>query len=145
MSRVLCLLNHRLTEQQTMELESEFSASQIILPPSDIQAAWASIPTGRFLDQSILSPFLVWLDEISMIGDYLVIQGEFGSTVYLVGFAFTKQLVPLHSVTKRVAHEYREGEIVYRTYIFKHVCFRKYLQYGGEREVCDGYSLHCFK
>lgn len=142
MNRVLCLLNHRLTEQQKAELESEFSVSRILLPPAGIQACWASIPTEKLLQPSMLDPFIDWIDDTSAVGDYLVIQGEFGSTVYMVGYAFSKGLVPLHSVTKRVAHEYREEEIVYRTYIFRHICFRKYLHYRANKEGMYGHDLH---
>jgi hypothetical protein len=44
----------------------------------------------------------------------------------IVDYALKNKLIPVHAVTKRVAKESREGEIVHREYIFEHVCFRKY-------------------
>ncbi len=57
-------------------------------------------------------------------------QGEFGSTFMLVDFALKNNLVPLYATTRRVAEEKREGESVFREYIFEHVCFKKYRYFG---------------
>ena len=66
-----------------------------------------------------------WLSSANQ-NDVLIVQGEFGSTFMIVDYALRKNLIPVHAVTKRVAQETREGEVVKRQYVFEHVCFRKY-------------------
>jgi hypothetical protein len=144
MSKVFCLLNHTLTDLQNVELESKFSATQIIYPPAQLQSAWSEIPTVDELNPYIFKPFISWLLSNAHAEDYLVIQGEFGATVCMVEFSFSKGLIPLHSVTKRVAKEHKVGEKVYRNYLFQHICFRKYVSYSKLLENYDGDDLHCF-
>ncbi len=129
MANVLCLLNHMLTEQQLLEIRERFLAQKIMYPGKELQSKWAFIPTDEILPIAYFPQYIHWIDENSQEGDYLIIQGEFGSTVYLVEYAFSHKLIPLHSVTQRVAEEFRKDEVVTRTYKFKHICFRKYVQY----------------
>lgn len=137
MANALCLLNHVLTANQCTELVDTFAVEMILLPPSDLKLLWSSIPTGIDLSQSTFSPIIHWLESVSESGDYLIIQGEFGATFYMVEFAFSHSLIPLHSVTNRIAQESRTDEIVCRSYIFEHIRFRRYIQYeGGSHGYC---------
>lgn len=139
MPNVLCLLNHELTEKQRIELSNGYAVDEILVPPPALKTLWASIPTGESLSRSIFSPIVHWLGDTSRSGDYLVIQGEFGATFFLIEYAFAQHLIPLHSVTKRIAQETRVAEIVYRSYVFEHIRFRRYIQYNKEGH--HGYSL----
>jgi len=117
-----CLLNHEITPKQIDELNSRFGVKHIIHPPDCISALWGDIPTDTEL---FIEPFINWLNAAQR-GDLVILQGEFGATFRLVDFALKKELVPLYSVTKRIAKETRDGEKVYRSYIFEHICFRQY-------------------
>lgn len=128
MANGLCLLNHTLTEQQLLELREKMVVQKILYPYEDLQAKWALIPTDEVLPIAYYSEFIHWIDESSHEGDYIILQGEFGSTFYLVEYVFNRGLIPLHSVTQRVAEEFRQNEVITRTYRFKHVCFRRYVQ-----------------
>jgi len=71
----------------------------------------------------------------------VIIQGESGMTFLLVDYALSRNLLPVFAVTKRVAREERDGEIVHREYTFEHVCFRKY-QYFSELSISSkGFSV----
>ena len=141
MPSVLCLLNHDLTKRQSEELVEKYSAFQIMYPPDALKKTWASIPTNNEISGSELAEFTDWIIVNSKPGDYLVVQGEFGSTFYLVEFAFAHHLIPLHSVTKRIAREMRINEVVRRTYIFEHIRFRRYAVY---EEGINGNSIFGF-
>jgi hypothetical protein len=125
-----CLLNHALTEKQTTELKDRFGSSRIMYPEAELSAAWSNVPTGETLSAEYLSPFVRWISGADK-GDILVIQGEAGAVFALVDFALDRGLVPLHSVTQRIARENRDGEKVIRTHVFEHLCFRPYRYFSG--------------
>ncbi len=135
MASVFCLLNHQLTEKQVSELKTRFGVEKIIYPPEEISDLWKQVPAeDDMLSEKIaciLKKIIEWLHnpDCSCSGygkDFLVVQGEFGSVFMLVGYALEHGMRPLHAVTKRVASETRQGEIVHREYMFEHVCFREY-------------------
>jgi hypothetical protein len=120
-----CLLNHPLTQNQITELETVFNSGRIVYPPAGVSSAWGGIPAEKSLSAEHLRPFTQWLSAAHE-GDCVVLQGEAGATFALVDFALSRGLVPLHSVTQRVARENRDGEKVFRSYVFEHICFRRY-------------------
>ena len=132
MPDIFCLLNHELTPKQKEELFSLSGAKNINYPPASVSALWAAIPTERELTKARLEPLTAWLREAAP-GDTLVLQGEFSATFALVDFALQKGLVPVCAVTERVSREIREGEVVRKTYVFEHICFRRYCYYGNLR------------
>ena len=129
MSKVFCLLNHELTRNQLSELNAKFGAEKIIYPPEELSKKWSQIPATKTLDMNIIYAVVEWLSP-AKVGDILIVQGEFGSTFMIVDYALKNGLVPHYAVTKRVAQESRNGELVQRQYTFEHVCFRKYAYYS---------------
>jgi hypothetical protein len=127
-SSIFCLLNHELTPKQKEELYSSFSTKNIIYPPASISELWAGIPVDSELSKERLEPFTLWLHEAKP-GDALVLQGEHSATFALADFALQNGIIPICAVTNRVSQEIREGEKVRKTYIFEHICFRKYHYY----------------
>ena len=128
MNKTFCLLNHELTQNQVLELQEKYKAESIVYPPEQLCKKWSQIAATKELDKSLICDVIEWLAGAKS-GDSLIVQGEFGTTFMIVDYALKKNLVPLHAVTKRVAKEQRNGEIVSRQYIFEHVCFRKYEYY----------------
>ncbi|MBQ4013833.1 MAG: hypothetical protein II610_01065 [Treponema sp.] len=125
MSKTYCLLNHELTQNQLLELKEKFGASEIIYPSEALSKKWSQIPAVEKLDITVINDVIEWLSS-AKAGDALIAQGEFGATFMIVDYALKRGLAPLYAVTKRVASERREGEIVSKNYIFEHVCFRRY-------------------
>lgn len=129
MRKAFVLLNHHLTDNQIKELNGKYLCDQIIYPGKELSDKWSGIAPVSELDMNTIKEVINWLDSSSM-DDVLVIQGEFGSTFYIVDYALQKGIIPVHAVTKRVAQESREGEIVKRSYVFEHCCYRKYKYYS---------------
>lgn len=123
--RAFCLLNHQLTPNQIRELNEKYSVSEITYPDKPLSKRWSQIPATSELDMGIINDVISWLSSANT-NDVLIVQGEFGSTFMVVDYALKLGIVALHAVTKRVAHETRDGEIVRREYVFEHVCFRQY-------------------
>ena len=130
MRKALCLLNHKLTKVQLFELENTFGISEVVYPNYAIQGAWADIPTTPTLTKDNLKPFVEWMLKNAQRDDIVILQGEFGASFYLIECAFENDLIPIHSVTKRIAKEGSHDETIVRTYVFTHICFRKYIKYG---------------
>jgi hypothetical protein len=124
-----CLLNHVLTANQIGELKNDFGVERIMYPEPELSAAWSNIPTEKTLTADHLLPFSRWLSAANK-GDVVILQGEAGAAFALVDFCLSRGLVPLHSVTRRIARESREGEKVLRSQVFEHVCFRRYRYYA---------------
>lgn len=125
LNNAYCLLNHDLTQKQTTELKEKFKVENIIYPSEELSKMWSQVPAAEEFDMNIIKSVVSWLSA-AQSGDVLIVQGEFGSTFMIVEYALKRNLIPVHAVTKRVACEQRNGEIVSRQYVFEHVCFRKY-------------------
>lgn len=125
MSKAFCLLNHELTQNQFTELKSKFKVEKIEYPLEPLSKMWSQILAVDELDIETINAVTDWLSS-AKAGDVLIVQGEYGSTFMIVDYALKRNLIPVHAVTKRVASEQRNGEIVSRQYVFEHVCFRKY-------------------
>lgn len=125
MKKAFCLLNHELTQNQILELKGNFGAEKIEYPPESLSKMWSQIPAVEEIDMNVINAVVNWLSSANQ-NDVLIVQGEFGSTFMIVDYALKRNLIPVHAVTRRVAQESREGEIVKRQYVFEHVCFRKY-------------------
>ncbi|MBP5451329.1 MAG: hypothetical protein J6Y16_03735 [Treponema sp.] len=125
MKKAFCLLNHELTQNQIAELKGKFRIERIVYPREELSKMWSQITATEELDMDVINTVVSWLSSANQ-NDVLIVQGEFGSTFMIVDYALKNGLIPLHAVTERVANEQRNGEIVYRQYIFEHVCFRKY-------------------
>jgi len=126
---VFCLLNHELTPKQKEELFSVYGAKDIIYPPAPLSTLWSGIPTVKELTKAHFEPVITWLQK-PVPGDILILQGEFSATFAIADYALQKGLIPVCAVTERVSREVREGEIVRKTYIFEHICFRRYRYFG---------------
>lgn len=119
-----------MTEAQLAELKQRYHSTQVVYPPEDISAAWSQLSPGLAYDTNVIKAVLYWLKETEP-GDTVVIQGEAGSTFILVDYLLTHDLIPLHSVSRRVSSEEHAGELVKKSLVFKHVCFRPYCRLGN--------------
>ena len=134
MKKAYCLLNHTLTENQIKDLYEEWGIQEIIYPQEQLSVKWSQIAPGKTLDYGLIYEVCSWLAGAEK-EDVIVVQGEYGSTFCIVDYSLKNGLVPVHAVTKRVATEMREGEIVTRKYIFEHCCFRKYEYFYEKCEI----------
>ncbi len=74
-------------------------------------------------------PIRKWILKESKEHDYVLIQGEFGATFYLVDYCFNIKRVPIYATSIRQVEEKAEDDITITNRTFKHVNFRKYVKY----------------
>lgn len=129
MPRLLLLFNHTLTAMQEEDARKSLGVGEIILPPRHVNELWSQIPPDVGKLAALLAPINTWLDDAATVGDYVLIQGDFGACYIMVQYAVENDLIPVYSTTCRDAVEkHRADGTVEIVHAFRHVCFRRYGQ-----------------
>lgn len=132
MADLYLIFSHALTEKQKVEARNLFSINNFFYLPEPLQKIWSEIsPHPAFPEE--LNQIITWLNQNSTSGDYVLVQGEYGATFYLVGYCFKNNLVPIYATSERVYEEKKldNGDII-RQHTFRHVRFRKYRRFEHE-------------
>lgn len=130
MKKFIVLMSHDMSKEQKLDAQNSLAISNIVEAPKDIKSIWANINPVGSLDKAELSKITNWIEQNSNTDDYILIQGEFGATFYIVDYCFKKGLIPVYATTKRRVTETREGDKVITNRIFVHEGYRKYIRYG---------------
>ena len=133
MRKLFLFLSHTLTDDQKTEIDTELNVDAIKPLPNNLNEIWKNIPPEAEDISKILKKFKDYLESNSSIGDYVLVQGDFGMTFTLVSWCLKHGRVPIYSTTRRNGYRQLkdlEGNIV-NIHKFKHVRFRTY--YNGIR------------
>jgi hypothetical protein len=125
--KLILLFNHSLTNDQVADAKTCLGVGDIVNLPDRMKNLWADLPPDLAEIRNYLAPIKDWLDNAASVGDYILIQGDFGACYLMVRYSFENELVPVYSTTQRVAREsvQKDGAVMI-TRNFKHVMFRKY-------------------
>lgn len=123
------LFSHKLTKTQEKEAGEELGASDIRYLPDHLQKLWSNVPPNIDDLAEYISPVCNWLRERINTGDYILIQGDYGATFYMVQWAFHHDCISLYAATERKVQTEKSnnGEVEVRR-IFEHKGFKKYQQ-----------------
>ena len=121
--RLILLFSHQLTPQQLKDAKETLQCNKIIYLTDELLYKWQNITPET--DIQIFKDFLI---ENAKIGDYVLIQGEWGTTYNIVNFAKEKNMIPIYSSTARKVIEEKSGSDnkVIKTSIFEHRGFYRY-------------------
>jgi len=133
--KLLAVISHTLMEAQIKEANNRLNVDSIVLMPDEIKNIWSNISPFGPLPTGQIDNVIKWIEKESEKGDYVLIQGDFGATYYVVDYCIKNSRVPIYSTTKREIEEYIKDGQVETKRIFEHINFRKYIQYGYEKEV----------
>ena len=127
MPNLILLFNHGLTRKQGEDARRSLGVKEFIHLPEDSQKLWKQVPADLGQINDYLKPLMQWLQNTAVPGDFILIQGDFGATHLMVGFARRLNLTPVYATTGReVVEEILPGESVQATHRFRHVIFRRY-------------------
>lgn len=127
MANIFILLSHKLTQEQIDAFKNELQISDIILLPEHLHLLWSNIPPEPEKIHDILNPIRLWLKENAKPGDYALIQGDMGATYQMINYAFSINIHPCYTTTKRISlQEKDDGGTVNVIKQFKHIRFRLY-------------------
>jgi hypothetical protein len=100
---------------------------RIVPLPSELQECWKNIPAVSPAIAGYLKPIQNWLIVEGRVGDYVLVQGDFGACYLLVRFALSQGLIPVYSTTQREAEEEILPDGTVRLiHHFEHQIFRRY-------------------
>jgi len=124
---LLLVFNHKLTPHQRNEAYDALGVNEIVSLSPDLQNLWSFVPPDLPEIAGYIRPIHDWVSSNGSVGDFILIQGDFGACYLTVQFAFEQGLVPVYSTTQRNAVEEHDGDGTVRiTHAFRHQAFRKY-------------------
>lgn len=127
--KMLVILSHELLKEQIIEANEKLNVDLIVEIPGELKKIWGNIyPEGPFpLD--LVEKIIKWIDKNSKGGDYVLVQGDFGATYYVVDYCIKNGRIPIYATTNREVEERIENGVTRIERVFRHVNFRKYLPY----------------
>ncbi len=129
MTKLFLLFSHKLTQKQKREATESLGVDEIIPLPDDLQKIWSQVSPEGELDRSGIGAITEWLEETGDAGDYVLVQGEFGVTFFLVDWCFNNDFIPLYATSRREYTEKTNSDgSIERNHVFRHVQFRKYIR-----------------
>lgn len=125
MPTLTLLINHSLTQEQISDAKISLDVSDILQPNDTVKAFWANIdPIGDLPCLEIITDYLL---KNSVKSDFVLVQGDFGATYYIVAWCFKNGRIPIYSTTKRFYNEIHQQDGSVKTeHVFKHINFRRY-------------------
>ena len=125
--KMFLLFSHTLTDGQKKDARESLGVAEFIALPEALQRYWSQIPPESDLDESDLGRLLDWLSAEADRGDYVLVQGDFGATFYVVDFCLLNGLRPVYATTRRtVTQETSAENKVISVKHFEHVRYRHF-------------------
>ena len=126
-STLYLIFNHTFTPAQEADARASLGVERIETMPAAVGAVWGDVPADAPAIYDQLAPVRGWLSERAALGDFVLIQGDFGACHLMARFAFEKGFHPIYATTKREATEETQPDGSIRlTHRFRHVRFRWY-------------------
>lgn len=124
MKKLFLLFSHKLTNDQINDAKDRLNIIEYRYLPDNLQNIWSNIPED---DENIEMLFMDYIKENASIGDYILIEGEYGIVYKMVKWSIENNYIPIYSYTKR---QYKsitleDGTVENRHY-FKHIKFKEY-------------------
>jgi nitrogenase molybdenum-iron protein alpha/beta subunit len=129
MSKLFLLFSHYVTTEQFEDARQTLGITDFIRLPENLQERFSNVPADLETINEYLKPILDWIDEhCSDKNDYILIQGDFGATYFLVDYCKKNNYAtPMYATTERKSvEEVQEDGSIKTQRIFKHKRFRLY-------------------
>lgn len=131
MTKLFLVFNHQLTSRQEAEATSSLQVEEIVRLPKNLEKLWADVDPAADFPEKEANKIIRWLKAKSGDGDFVLVQGDFGLTYYVVGWCLQNGRVPVYSTTERryESVEMPDGSMK-NVHRFSHVRFRKYRRHS---------------
>ncbi|WP_427338319.1 CRISPR-associated protein Csx20 [Caloranaerobacter sp. DY30410] len=126
---LLVILSHELSDFQIEEAKSKLDVGTIKTLPDTLKEIWSNLNPKGELPVDKLNLIRDWVLKESYEEDYVLVQGDFGATFYIVDFCFKYNRIPIYATTARKVEETKVDNKVVTKRVFVHENFRKYLRY----------------
>ncbi|KGG79641.1 CRISPR-associated protein Csx20 [Caloranaerobacter azorensis] len=126
---LLVVMSHELLDFQVEEAKFKLGVDTIKTLPDNLKQIWSNLNPKGELPVGELNLVRDWILKESYEGEYVLVQGEFGATFYIVDFCFKYNRIPIYATTARKVEETKVDNKVITKRVFVHENFRKYLRY----------------
>lgn len=127
--KLLILFSHELTDSQKQDIRYnlKIKESLIIQLSPDLKEKFSNVPAELKSICDFSQEFIEWIGSNGNPGDYVLIQGDYGVTFYLVDFCLKNHYIPLYATTERVQQEVQnpDGRVIIKRF-FEHKHFRRF-------------------
>jgi len=123
--KMYLFFSHTLTDDQINDAIKNLNIEEFIYLNDKLQKKWSSVPPELESIKEYAKDFEKFLENAKK-GDYVLIQGDFGLTCYLVNFSKNRGLIPVYATTKRISKDMKKDGKIIKVSEFKHIKFRKY-------------------
>lgn len=124
--RMFLIFSHQLTTLQKQQAKEKFGVSEFIYLSDDLLSKWSNIPPTLEQIDEYLTDILKWINMNAYPGDYVLVQGDYGATMFVVNYCIMHNLKPVYATTQRIVKEEKAGEKVITSRKFEHIIFREY-------------------
>lgn len=129
MKKLILIFNHKLTREQEADAFDTLMVDEILTLPDHLKTVWNNITPKGDLCLNEVKTIIEWIKQEASPLDYILVQGDFGATFFVVDYCFKNGLTPVYATTKRkVAEEKKADGTVEKKSVFKHIFFRKYVR-----------------
>lgn len=124
MKKLLLLFSHKLTKEQIKDAKEKLNISNFIYLSEDLQSKWSNFDIE---DNNTVEKFKEFIVKNADIGDYVLIQGEYGLVFKMVSWALDNGYIPIYSYSKReYINEVLSDGTIKNIHYFKHICYKIY-------------------
>lgn len=131
--RMVCLMNHRLLEEQMENARAELGVREFVAPPGEISGLWSRVNPHADLEELGTKRIISWIEHVSGSGDFVLVQGDYALTFAVADWCLSNGRRPVHATTERNAVEKREGGVTVVKREFRHVKFREYERFAKKQ------------
>ena len=124
MKKLLLLFSHKLTKEQIKDARENLQISNFIYLSEELQNKWRNFDID---DNDVVEGVKEFIINNATIGDYILIQGEYGLVFKMVSWALDNGYIPIYSYSKReYINEVLSDGTIKNIHYFKHICYKIY-------------------
>lgn len=127
MKTMYLIFSHSLSEEQKQEAIEKYGVKEFKYLPNKLQFLWSNISPYQESVEEDIRMILCYIEKNACKEDIILVQGDYGSTYYLVSRLIQKGYICIYSTSHRVSSEENIGKTVIKTSKFSHIRFRRYI------------------
>lgn len=139
--KVFIIMTHNLLDVQINELQQRMNVNEIIYLPEKLKKDFMQISNSNTKNIKLINEIKSFININKTKGDYVLVQGEYGITNYIVNWCFKNELIPIYDAKERAYNEEDlENGSVPNKNIFNYIKFEKYIEPSIVDKIYDNFK-----
>ena len=124
--KIFLFFSHELTSIQIDDIQNNLKCNEIIKLPQNLQEIWSNV-NPYIVENEKIDQLRDFLKNNAKLGDFVLIQGEWGLVYKMVTYSKQLRLRPIYSTTERKCTQEKQRDgTVKNVHYFKHIRFKEY-------------------